>query len=92
MPTGPKLILYSRPDCHLCDEAAGLLAAVAPGMPFQAVDIEPDLGLLVKYGEAVPVLRRADNDAELFWPFDAAALRAFLGHARAGTGQEKTGG
>jgi len=77
--TGPKLILYSRPDCHLCDEAAGLLATVAPGTALRVVDIEPDLGLLVKYGQAVPVLQRSDNGAELFWPFDAAALRVFLG-------------
>lgn len=73
------LILYSRPDCHLCDEAAALLAAVAPGRIVTTVDIEQDIGLLDRYGWHVPVLRLADSGDELAWPFDRQALGEFLG-------------
>jgi hypothetical protein len=31
-----------------------------------------------KYGVRIPVLRRADNGAELGWPFDEAAVVCFL--------------
>lgn len=72
------LILYSRPDCHLCDDAADLLAVVAPGRDFTVVDIEDDIGLLDRYGIRVPVLRREPSGAELGWPFDADALTRFL--------------
>ena len=72
------LILYSRPGCHLCDEAADLLAVVAPGREFRTVDIEDDLALLDRYGVRVPVLRLEPSGVELGWPFDAAALTRFL--------------
>lgn len=74
----PELKLFGRPDCHLCDEAAGLLAAVAPGVDFDSVDIEQELALIMRYGERVPVLLRVDTEAELGWPFDADALEKFL--------------
>jgi hypothetical protein len=73
-----ELILYTRPDCHLCDEAAGLLAVVAPDRDYRLVDIEDDLALLDRYGIRVPVLRLEPAGTELGWPFDAAALTRFL--------------
>jgi hypothetical protein len=72
------LVLYSRPDCHLCDEAAALLAVVAPEQAVRTVDIEDDIALLDRYGLRVPVLRREPSGAELGWPFDATALSRFL--------------
>jgi len=71
------LLLYSRPECHLCDVAAAMLADVAPQAPFRKVDIERDINLLSRYSVSIPVLQRADG-AELGWPFDAAALTEFL--------------
>ena len=71
------LILYQRDDCKLCDEAVALLARVrAPD--FESVWIEGDADLEARYGERVPVLRNDASDRELAWPFDAAALQAFL--------------
>ena len=72
------LILYTRPDCHLCDEAMAVLEQAAPGTEYQAVDIEPELRLIQRYGLRVPVLKRTDTGAELDWPFGAAGLSAFL--------------
>ena len=74
-----QLILYSRPDCHLCEEAEDLLNQIAPAQDYEVVDIEDDIGLLDRYGVRVPVLRREPGGAELGWPFDAPALQAFLG-------------
>jgi hypothetical protein len=41
------------------------------------VDIADDDDLFERYGWLIPVLR-APGAAELRWPFDALALRAFL--------------
>jgi len=71
-----QLTLYQRDDCHLCDLALDVLAqACVPD--FDSVFIDGDAELEVRYGERVPVLR-ADEGRELGWPFDTAAVRAFL--------------
>lgn len=76
-PAPPAFILYQRDDCQLCDVALALLAEVrAP--EFDSVFIDDDAALEARYGERVPVLRDASRGEELDWPFDAAALRAFL--------------
>jgi hypothetical protein len=72
------LVLFQRDDCPLCDRALAVLAqARAP--EFDSVWIDEDAGLESRYGARVPVLRDEARDAELDWPFDAMALRAFLG-------------
>jgi len=72
-----RLALYQRDDCKLCDEAVALLARVrAPD--FESVWIDDDADLEARYGERVPVLRDADSNRELGWPFDASDLQAFL--------------
>ncbi|NII12089.1 glutaredoxin family protein [Oleiagrimonas sp. C23AA] len=69
-------LLIQRDHCPLCDQALAILAeAGAPEPEHQWID--QDDALEARYGIRVPVLRRADG-AELDWPFDAAAVRAFL--------------
>ena len=71
------LVLFQRDDCHLCDLALEVLAAVrAP--EFDSVFIDGDAVLEARYGERVPVLRDSAG-RELGWPFDVAALARFLG-------------
>ena len=73
----PRLVLYQRDDCPLCDQALAVLAtARAPA--FDSVWIDGDDALEARFGTRVPVLRDEDRDAELGWPFDAEAVRAFL--------------
>ena len=72
-----RLLLYQRDDCKLCDEAVALLA-LARVPDFESVWIDGDAGLEARYGERVPVLRDDASGRELGWPFDAAALRAFM--------------
>jgi hypothetical protein len=44
----------------------------------ECIDISGDDELLVRYGESIPVLRRLVDHAEINWPFEDSALRAFL--------------
>ena len=54
-----QLVLYSRPGCHLCEQALEKLVALhAEGYRFELreVDIESDEGLLRRMLERIPVL------------------------------------
>jgi hypothetical protein len=72
-----RLTLFQRDDCPLCDEAYERLAVTGVA-DFEPVWIDGDAELEALYGERVPVLRRDDDGAELDWPFESAALRAFI--------------
>lgn len=56
---GPREVtLYTRPECHLCEEAK---AAIAPllrefGASFREVNIDEDSVLRERYGWDVPVI------------------------------------
>ena len=71
------LILYSRAECHLCDQVVTMLDRV--GVHWRQVDIDGDSSLLRKYGLRIPVLRQPDTGDELFYPFDEADLQRFAG-------------
>ena len=73
----PRLKLFQRDDCPLCDAALDVLAQ-ARVPEFETVWIDGDAGLEARYGSRVPVLRDEVRGVELDWPFDAAAVREFL--------------
>jgi glutaredoxin len=67
--------LYSRPGCHLCDDAREVLERVRARAPFtlEEVDIETDDALHARYLERIPVV--ALDGEELFDYFvDETAL------------------
>jgi hypothetical protein len=70
------LILYGTTNCHLCEKAKATLHGME--LAVEHIDIAQDDILLERYGTRIPVLRRFDNDAELAWPFDAAAVKRFM--------------
>ena len=74
----PRLVLFQRDDCHLCDLALDVLAE-ARVPEFDSVFIDDDDALEARYGVRVPVLRDVGREVELDWPFDEARLRGFLG-------------
>lgn len=74
----PRIILYRREDCHLCEVALELIADGLDGVDLALVDIDADPALAERYDDRVPVLQRSDTGAELGWPFDLATLSAFL--------------
>lgn len=52
-----KLILYTRPGCHLCDEARRVLDEHRRWLPeIIEVDIDHDPRLVERYGTCVPVV------------------------------------
>ena len=73
-----QLIIYYTEHCHLCDEAEVLLHASGYGERYTKVEIDDDPGLLTLYEVHIPVLKRIDNNAELFWPFDQQQLAGFM--------------
>jgi glutaredoxin len=67
--------LYSRPGCHLCDDAREVLERVQARAPFTLVevDIETDDVLHARYLERIPVV--ALDGEELFdFSVDETAL------------------
>ena len=74
----PRLTLFQRDDCHLCDLALEVLAA-ARAPEFDSVFIDEAPALEARYGLRVPVLRDEASGIELDWPFDAQAVRRLLG-------------
>ena len=50
--------LYTRPGCHLCDDARTQLLALQQRTPFslQEIDIEQDAALHAAYLERIPVI------------------------------------
>jgi glutaredoxin len=53
-----RVILYSRPGCHLCDVAREVLLSARERSPFdfEEVDIERDEVLELEYGIRIPVV------------------------------------
>jgi CBS domain-containing protein len=52
----PRPTLFVRDGCHLCEEAAVLLDDMLGTDGWDAVDIETDDDLLVRYAHRIPVL------------------------------------
>jgi glutaredoxin len=67
--------LYSRPGCHLCEEARAVLDRLRAETPFDVdeIDIEADDVLHARYLERIPVV--AIDGEELFdYTIDEEAL------------------
>ena len=71
--------LYSKPGCHLCDDALRVLQRVQKLHPFalEEVNIDGDPALLSEYGEQIPVVTL--NGTFLFeYTVDEERLRQLL--------------
>ena len=80
MPSRPRVVLFARPECHLCDEArAGLERLRGDGLDFELeeVDIESDDELHVRFLERIPVVE-LDGEIISELHLDADALTARL--------------
>ncbi|HEX2177239.1 MAG TPA: glutaredoxin family protein [Nocardioidaceae bacterium] len=78
-PAGSRVRLYSKPGCHLCDDARTVVAAVCAdlGVSWDEVDITTDADLSARYWEQIPVTL-VDGRQHDFWRVDAQRLRAAL--------------
>jgi glutaredoxin len=79
--TGPaaRVTLYSRPGCHLCDDARAVVERVCAelGTSYDEIDINSSADLVEAYGEQVPVTL-VDGRRHDFWRVDEDRLRTAL--------------
>ncbi|MGH7438803.1 MAG: glutaredoxin family protein [Polyangiaceae bacterium] len=74
--------LYTRVDCHLCDEAKAVLEEVRRERPFELtiVDVDTDPALVEAYGLEVPVILVGGRKA-FKYRVDPEGLKARLDQA-----------
>jgi glutaredoxin len=80
MPTiPPRVVLFTRPGCHLCDAAREVVANVvaALGESYEERDITADPAVLSRYVESIPVVE-VDGVQIDFWRVSEVRLRAAL--------------
>ena len=53
-----QLVVYSRPDCHLCDVMCGRLKQLQQehAFSFDIIDVDSDIEYKKRYGLLIPVL------------------------------------
>jgi glutaredoxin len=75
-----RVVLYSRPGCHLCDVARETILAQRErlGFEFEEVDIEADDELELEYGIRIPVVE-IDGEETFEITVDAARFARSLG-------------
>lgn len=74
-----RVRLYSKPGCHLCDDARAVIEQVCAevGTGFEEVDISTDPDLVRAFGEQIPVTF-VDGAQHDFWRVDPNRLRSAL--------------
>jgi len=80
MNTAARVTLYSKPGCHLCDDARQVIEQICAeaGTSYDEIDITTSPELMEAYGEQIPVTY-VDGRQHDFWRVDAGRLRAALG-------------
>jgi len=74
-----RVTLYSRPGCHLCDDARAVIEEVCAelGESYDEVDIDADPELHERFTDEVPVTF-VDGRQHDFWRVSPDRLRAAL--------------
>ena len=74
-----RVLLYSKPGCHLCDDARPLVARVCDELAvgWEEVDISSDAELMRRFGEQIPVVY-VDGRPHDFWRVEEERLRRAL--------------
>ena len=74
-----QIILYTGPNCHLCEQAKAVLYPLLTerGLQLVEVSIQTDAVLQEKYGIRIPVVALV-NGEEKGWPFTAAQIGRLL--------------
>jgi glutaredoxin len=74
-----RVVLITRSECHLCDEARAVVASVCgeAGVAFEEVDVDADSALREEHGDFVPVVM-VDGVRRGFWAIEADRLRSAL--------------
>lgn len=74
-----RVTLFSKPGCHLCEDAEVVVARVCAdlGTGYEVVDITTSPELMEAYGEQIPVTL-VDGRQHDFWRVDEDRLRHAL--------------
>jgi glutaredoxin len=86
------VVLYTRPGCHLCDEARDAILALresSGGFELREIDIDADDELHARFLERIPVVE-VDGEIVAELHVEAAALRVALGERGTGTVRSMT--
>lgn len=79
---GRTVTVYTREECHLCEEAIATIRRVADDVAtdveVELVDVDEDPDLREQYGERVPYVL-VDGNPAFKYRVDEAALRSKLG-------------
>lgn len=74
-----NLILYSGPQCCLCEQALEFIHSLnRDDLHITIKNVRDCPELYHLYGARIPVLRREASGEELAWPFSAQELSSFL--------------
>ena len=75
----PRIVLYTRPGCHLCEAAREVVEKVSVdlGEPYVERDITLDPHQFTSYVESIPVVE-VDGVQVDFWRVSEERLRAAL--------------
>ena len=79
------LVVYSREECHLCQNMVLALQNLQEqvSFDFQVIDIDANPELVALYGERIPVLMSPTDNQEICHYFlDLAALDDYLAEFR----------
>ena len=71
-----RVVLYTRPGCHLCEEAESWL--LEAGVSWQSADITADAALFERYRYRIPVID-VDGHEALCAPMTRADVMRVLG-------------
>ena len=80
----PKVVIYSRPGCHLCDEMKAVVQKVAEtlSLEIEEIDISTDPALDARYGLEIPVLMLDGKKVAKYRVSEAQLRRLLLARAR----------
>ena len=75
-----NVILYTKADCSLCNQACQILLNLTYDTPLRIdlIDITQNHHTHAKYMERIPVLAKPHTDTELNWPFTAEDVKLYL--------------
>ena len=75
----PRVTMYGRSGCHLCDDARAVIAGVCAelGEQYAEVDIDTDPELVRRFSDQVPVTF-VDGEQHDFWRVDPRRLARAL--------------
>jgi glutaredoxin len=79
----PRITVYSKPGCHLCDNAKIAVERISAqtGAGWIDIDIANDPALMAEYGEMIPVIV-LDGRVHGYWRVEEDRLLQALQRAR----------